>query len=613
MNQFGNSAPGGNKLEEKRRNYLIVGTTWPALVCGVIARARGAQVFLLDPPTDFGWKSRIARWAQLHALLLEDYDKIQLHEESYAAPTRAALRIAERADLECESERGEAGWTTPPTRISLGRSIASMRELVSIADAWARITPGATIRASSRAMRMVLREMATPARIMAPLLNLSRSAAVGRALMVSLAERLLRGTDVDSPSSRAIADGRPGSVKAIVILNQGLTYGNMFSYQDLLPGNNSSAWSPRRVGFVSTKGGVLVNGRTAVPFPPPPSPSKILGSSTSIIVSLLRKPSCAKSIWARHVLDSRAASAGAYFRMQFPCAQAALLAFDVQVPVHVVLGLERVGIRTVSLQERPALSFDCAAPTITGEMLTASDLFNERVLTSPACAVRSARPIGMWRTDLLEDYRKITTTAEDASRPLILALPYHVDDNGKRAVDPVPTSTRSVGAFLEDIALIASAYPECDIVVRSKNSQWTVDGRLEEVRRALIACGNVILDSDYSTLNRSYQLASKASLIVAKPTSLVDEALAFGVPCIVHDFTHNHVGYGQALLPYLPHQLWASSRDEFLARVDWVLNNPEGFENWWEPHRKRIYGDWADGDVRKRLHRVLEEMLIQGP
>lgn len=196
---------------------------------------------------------------------------------------------------------------------------------------------------------------------------------------------------------------------------------------------------------------------------------------------------------------------------------------------------------------------------------------------------------------------------------MILALPYHVKTGPERAGDPICTSVPSVKAFLRDIAHLARLHLECDFVIRSKTSAWTTESGLEDIRQELRALSNVILDADYTALNRSYELAARSTLIIAKPTSLVDEALACGIPCLLHDYTHNQAVYGEPLLTYLPHELWVSSQDELISRTDWILSEPSSFHRFWEPHRLRIYGGLADGGVRQRLHLELEKLISALP
>ena len=84
------------------------------------------------------------------------------------------------------------------------------------------------------------------------------------------------------------------------------------------------------------------------------------------------------------------------------------------------------------------------------------------------------------------------------------------------------TSVETFISFLGDIIGLAERHNDVHFIVRAKNADWLLDSRTATERGAH-AVGNVSLDDNYSTLNRTYQLAARSSLIIAKPTSLIDE------------------------------------------------------------------------------------------
>ena len=104
----------------------------------------------------------------------------------------------------------------------------------------------------------------------------------------------------------------------------------------------------------------------------------------------------------------------------------------------------------------------------------------------------------------------------------------------------------------------------------------------------------------YDRLNESYRLLASADLVIAKCTSLVDEALACNIPCILHDYTANSRDVARPVVSYLPRD-WALDRDELSLRVDRVLaDDGRAFRDYWAPYRTEVFGDLADGHVRER-------------
>ena len=216
----------------------------------------------------------------------------------------------------------------------------------------------------------------------------------------------------------------------------------------------------------------------------------------------------------------------------------------------------------------------------------------------------------MWRTDLLQTELQVPRGGTPPERPTVLVLPYHAEPPLHRPSDPMCTSVETFISFLGDIIGLAERHNDVHFIVRAKNADWLLDSRTATEREALTQLGNVSLDDNYSTLNRTYQLAARSSLIIAKPTSLIDEALACGIPCVIHDYTHNASNYASSLLTYLPRRLWALDRAELLAKVQEVLTDNVGSPRVSNRDLQAIYGLWADGKVRQRIHAYLDEIVL---
>ena len=101
-------------------------------------------------------------------------------------------------------------------------------------------------------------------------------------------------------------------------------------------------------------------------------------------------------------------------------------------------------------------------------------------------------------------------------------------------------------------------------------------------------------------------------LVIAKPTSLADEVLALGIPCLLHDYTHNCEGFAVNNLAYLPRELWCLDSTEFTVKVDSILDKAEEFDEWWKPVKQVIYGGLSDGHVRARVRETIERRVLLG-
>ena len=592
----------------RHKRYLAVRANGPNLL-RILARVMMLwHVQVVHEPPSKSWRSRLLGGLGVRAFHLEKTTEVRLHPESYAAGPRAAAHLASEwvADR-CQNEPGSRGWDVPPLQISLFRELSKDPELVTIVDSWAREFPHAKnrIRVQSRAMSSLLREMQTPA-ILSPKPLRRRSSEMPQSQTPTGVNHHATLSTPSIIDSRKVLSGS----QALVILNRDVNYGSLYTYADILPSHSASMWSTSRVRFVSRTGGTLSNGVHADAYPVPRTQVAIAFKSVRKSLKLLLHPFSFRIGWHEHVLKERAQEVAQVLRQRYPQAQAALLAFDVQVPVYLVVGLECAGIRTIALQERPAIAFDHAASSIAGTILSASTFFAEALRDSPVVSSKNVIPVGMWRTDLLQSELQIAPRKSKPGRRTVLVLPYHAEPLPHRPSDPMCTSVETQIFFLSDIIALAEKHNNVHFIVRAKNADWLLDSRTAKERDALTQLGNVSLDDNYSTLNRTYQLAAQSSLIIAKPTSLIDEALACGIPCVLHDYTHNASNYASSLLTYLPRRLWALDRTELFAKVQEVLTDNVGRPDVSKPDLEAIYGLWADGKVRQRIHAYLDGIVL---
>ena len=90
-------------------------------------------------------------------------------------------------------------------------------------------------------------------------------------------------------------------------------------------------------------------------------------------------------------------------------------------------------------------------------------------------------------------------------------------------------------------------------------ADWVVDERFSGIAARINALPNIKVNCNYGSLNESYRLCAAADLVIAKHTSLVDEVLAPGIPCVLHDYTSNSHELARAAVAYLPRRLWAEN------------------------------------------------------
>ncbi len=425
-------------------------------------------------------------------------------------------------------------------------------------------------------------------------------------------------TSTHIPTSGGLRAWRPDAAAqgpVLFVLNRGTSYGGLYSYDHVLSDDPASPLGPTRlVAMAATGGPANVEGITRG-YPDPGTLGTRLPARLGLFVRCLTRSGSRTPVaaaWLLSGISVRAAHEARALAATLPHVQVALLAYDLQVPADLVLALEMAGIRTVALNERPLSVVLGSQPLAVGTLLTASSLFSRAAERSVSVSVRRTRAVGMWRTDLLRRYARQPSdvVAEWRARGgrVMVALPYHVDDGP--GGNPLATSTPSVRHFLVSVLDLAARYPSTLVVVRGKNASWLTAPAFADLAARAKATTNVHVSTDYATLDESYRLVAGADLVLAKYTSLVEESLAVGIPCVVHDFTPNAAGIAQAVVPYLPARIWAVDEDELRQRVDEVLaDGGTGFRAWWEPHRAHVFEGLADGAVADRARREILGLL----
>lgn len=407
----------------------------------------------------------------------------------------------------------------------------------------------------------------------------------------------------------------------VLVLNMSANFGDLYSYDYLFSDDPNSRLSRENVIVMARNRGPANREGIAFGHPTSGSPLRQIWARATVVMAVLRS----LGEWPpwgmlNHLAGVCARVDGQRLEIagRYPKLKLAILAYDIQVPSELVLALESLGITTAALNERPQSLIWGLQPFSVSTLLTASSFFSEAALMSSSVSINSAVAMGMWRTDFLHEYRaapphELRASARQSGRKLVVALPYHCAPPGVWSGNPLAVGVQPIMHFLEDLADLAERRPDVFIVIRGKNDNWVTDERFSGIAARIDALPNIAVSRNYGALNESYRLCAGADLVIAKQTSLVDEVLAVGIPCVLHDYTRNSQDLARPSVVYLPRRLWAENSGEFNDAVDFALEDDgEAYREWWEPHRIRIYGKLNDGSVRARARAHLSTLEQQG-
>jgi len=459
----------------------------------------------------------------------------------------------------------------------------------------ARVT-GSVSRAIARAVEIISRQMTT---------SIATAGATIDAKRASLEGPL------------ADFDGRFEHCKVLLDIHRGLTYGNLYSHEFIFSEDIDSPLSRRNVVCMGRLSGPVAPGDLDLTYVRSGRRWSQLRVRLGLFLkALLSGTAPASTLVVHHLASTCARAEGQSHDLsdRFPALRLAVFIYDVQVPSEFVLALHSLGIPTVAMNERPQSVIWGIQPFAVSRLLTASEFFTQEALNSTSVAVREVTPFGMWRTDLLHQYlaglgHPEYEQARTAGQRFVVALPFHAGPATGWHGNPLATGASSVNHFLEGMANLAEEMPELRIIIRGKNDHWIADERFTAIAARIESLPNIGVSREYSRLDESYRLCARAELIIAKHTSLVDEALAVGIPCLVHDFTENSRDFMRPVVPYLPRRIWVEDEDELRVGVEFALRDDGlAFKAWWESHRRSVYGPLNDGRVRDRARAFMNSL-----
>ena len=621
-------------MRQSRTSVALLDLGFPELCIAFMMRVAGQRVGYSRQKIG-GRRLRLSlrKWA-IEPIAIENSQRLNLAAPSGATAALAATRSLDKWNIECPDslvgvDSVDRSFLKRAIRTALlGHLTARSVEVFAI-QCWQRETDArrTIVIVRSAWSRVVFQDMDT--RIMALRIPLAealncawRFCAIPWLRGLERVKRTIHQSSFSTSEHQGSlnADNLSREPKVLLIFNRGLSYGSLYSYDYLFSEEANSPLYKGHVGVLTIHGGDFGTDIQAKRLPPRDEFFGMVRRWLPLYRDFRasRKAGCPQfvSLWVAGLL-ARAESLAYRLRKSYPQVSTAVFAYDLQVPPTLAISLHLAGIESFAVHERPASTFDMSSTLIVEKLLTASDFISSKARATPSVAVRETIAVGMWRTDLLHDAR-YDAPAEEFERAragrlkLVLVLPYHLDHPGDQASQPVATSAQSLRHFFDELIQLSTRRQDAFFVIRGKNCDWLEDSRFQDLVERLSQIPNLSVSTNYSTPNLSYNLAAHASLVIAKPTSLADEVLALGIPCLLHDYTHNCEGFAVNNLAYLPRELWCLDSTEFTVKVDSILDKAEEFDEWWKPVKQVIYGGLSDGHVRARVRETIERRVLLG-
>jgi hypothetical protein len=287
-------------------------------------------------------------------------------------------------------------------------------------------------------------------------------------------------------------------------------------------------------------------------------------------------------------------------------AKVVLVGYEILFPTILSLSFESLKIKTIAIQERFLPTFFPHYPFLVDTYLCNSDLVCKVIEKSNNKFVNNCIPCGQIRSDILIDYQE--NIVKKNNRFTIVAFDFHsVSDSDDNRLN-VLNNWKANASFYKDLCKLAEKLPKVDIVIRGKDSEWTIIPFFKDVLNKVNRISNIRVDIDYSSPNKQYELAAKSDLVIAKYTSIGDEVIASGKRTIYYDYFPNSSHYfASEYYKYNNCNIFAYSYSHLEEMVQVVVNGGNFLTDKELLELQKITNNIpADGNVKNRVMENLD-------
>jgi hypothetical protein len=295
-------------------------------------------------------------------------------------------------------------------------------------------------------------------------------------------------------------------------------------------------------------------------------------------------------------------------------ARVAVVGYDQLFPKTLALALDTLNIVTVAAQERYQGAYQSEFSVILDHYLLASEYIKHAVERNPRFACASMKAIGLVRTDKIYKFQKNGDPGKEfkriselkRERRIVLVLDYHsmetVIENCLRPFN----NWRCNKEFYSHLIKLAAEFPDVYFIIRGKTDSWTKLDYFREVYQRIKATPNMEVNQNYGEYDLSYKLTAVADCIIAKYTSLAEEALAARVPVLIHDIFGQATGAFEPLFNSGELPIYVNSYEGLCLKLRETLSGESFFHGGkFEEKIHQLYGDFFDGKVQQRVHEEL--------
>ena len=305
-----------------------------------------------------------------------------------------------------------------------------------------------------------------------------------------------------------------------------------------------------------------------------------------------------------------------YFRFlaKFKNAKIALVGYDVLFPKILSMALSAKGITTIATQERLMLGYYDNYNIMLDYYFVINESIKDRLYSNMASYVKTVVPIGPIRSDLLNGFKKKSYDSKIVDKKiykLVIAYDFHsVKDYFEANSSPAINWENNL-SFYTDLVKLSKDFPGIHIIIRGKNDDWCSLPIFSAVYEEIMNIPNIEINRDYSEMDISYKLAAQADIIIAKHTSIGDEALACGIPVLFHDYLQNMKQMVSSIFNYDNYPVFVYSYNDLKLRMRGIINGTDPLNsNLLKKMKIDFFTIPENGTVKERLHTQLNSIYL---
>lgn len=281
--------------------------------------------------------------------------------------------------------------------------------------------------------------------------------------------------------------------------------------------------------------------------------------------------------------------------------------YDILFPKPLSLALEKLGIPTFSIQERPTSSLYHKIYGVICDVYGYSgELWREHGEKNRSIICKRSVNFGSWRHSFFKNenlkfenmvfHRRVSLSV---SRKKIIFFGYFLDPES-----PVANSGANE-QFFDYVEAVSARFAECDLFVRMKDLNEVLYQRMYNRFSGL---NNVYISTQYDVDGLSYSLCNAGDAIVSVQTSLAEEALSYGKKVVLLDNLYTVNSMCSDIYPSEFDFLIARTADDIFRLIDGIFLADQTLMRRYKRLQKALSADQvfaSQSEVASTIERVL--------